>query len=128
MKTVVVIEDDQDIRGLIQGVLAAAGLEVQVAATGAAGVDAVRRHGPDIIVLDFGLPDFTGVEAAQRIRDFSSAPILMLTGHEDLEDAPFEAGVNDVMAKPFSPLELRKRVENLLGSHAEAKVTTSVPD
>lgn len=128
MRTVVVIEDDQDIRGLIQGVLAAAGLEVQISATGAEGVDAVRRHGPDVIVLDFGLPDFTGVEAAQRIRGFSSAPILMLTGHEDLGDAPFEAGVNDVMAKPFSTLELRKRVENLLESHAEAKVATSVQD
>ncbi|WP_066293756.1 response regulator transcription factor [Arthrobacter sp. B6] len=127
-KTVVVIDDDQDIRGLIQGILAGAGLEVQAADTGAAGVEAVRRHGPDIIVLDFGLPDFSGVEAARRIRGFSSAPILMLTGHEDLTDTPFAAGVHDLMAKPFSPRELRVRVEELLASHEQTTVTKPVPD
>lgn len=113
-KTAVVIEDDQDIRGLIEAILGGAGLDVHVAETGAGGVEAVRQHGPDVIVVDFGLPDFTGVEAIQRVRGFSSAPVLMLTGHEDLGDAPFEAGVNDVMAKPFSPPELRGRVEKLL--------------
>lgn len=118
--TVVVIEDDQDIRGLIEGTLAGGGLEVQVAATAGAGVDAVRRHRPDMIVLDFGLPDFSGVEAARRIRSFSDAPILMLTGHDNLADAPFAAGVNGVMAKPFSPLELRKRVHKLLADHQQA--------
>lgn len=113
-KTAVVIEDDQDIRGLIQAILAGAGFDVEAADTGAAGVEAVRRHRPDIIVVDFGLPDFSGVEATQEIRGFSGSPILMLTGHEDLADAPFAAGVSDVMAKPFNPPELRERVEKLL--------------
>lgn len=120
-RTVVVIEDDQDVRGLIEGILTGVGLEVQEAGTGAAGVEAVRQHGPDIIVVDFGLPDFSGVEAVRRIRGFNQAPILMLTGHGDLADTPYGAGVNDLMAKPFSPLELRRRVEKLLADHSQSE-------
>lgn len=120
-RTVVIIEDDEDVRGLIEGILAGAGLEVQAAPTGAAGVEAVRKHGPDIIVVDFGLPDYNGTEAIRRIREFSQAPVLMLTGHGDLAESPYEAGVNDVMAKPFSPSELRRRVENCSQSRASPK-------
>lgn len=126
--TVEVIEDDQDVRGLSEGVLAAAGLEVQVADTGAAGVEAVRQHGPDIIVMDFGLPDFSGAEATRRIRGFSHVPVLMLTGHQDVADTAFAAGVTDVMAKPFRPPELRKRVEKLLANHQQTTVTNEAPD
>lgn len=113
-KTIVVIEDDQDIRSLIAGILTGAGLDVHEAGTGADGVEAVRQHGPDTIVADYGLPDFSGTEAIRRIREFSQAPVLMLTGHGDLADIPNAAGVNDLMAKPFSPPELRRRVEKLL--------------
>lgn len=126
-RTVVVIEDDQDIRGLIEGVLAGGGLDVQVADTGAAGVEAVRQHGPDIVVMDFGLPDFSGAEAIRRIRGFSSVPVLMLTGHQDVADTAFAAGVTDVMAKPFSPLELGNRVEKLLAHHEQATATNKAP-
>lgn len=115
--TIVVIEDDQDVRSLIEGILAGAGLEVRTAGTAATGVEAVRKYSPEIILVDFGLPDFNGVEAVRQIRAFSQAPVLMLTGHGELEDSPYEAGVNDLMAKPFSPLELRRRVEKLLATH-----------
>lgn len=115
--TIVIIEDDQDVRSLIEGILARTGLEVRAAGTGATGVEAVRQHTPEMIVVDFGLPDFNGVEATRQIRAFSQTPILMLTGHGDLADSPYEAGVNDLMAKPFSPLELRRRVEKLLANH-----------
>lgn len=127
-KTAVVIDDDRDIRGLIEGILVNAGMGVYPADSGATGVEAVQRHGPDIIVLDFGLPDFNGVEAARRIRGFSSAPILMLTGHEDLAASPFAAGVQDLMAKPFSPQELRLRVEKLLSNDEQTTVTSTQPD
>ena len=116
-RTVLLIEDDEDIRGLIHGILTGAGLQVEEAGTGAAGVEAVRRHGPDIIVVDFGLPDFSGNEAIRRIRGFSQAPVLMVTGYVVLADNPYEAGVNDVMTKPFSPSELRRRVEKLLAGY-----------
>lgn len=127
-KSAVVIEDDKDIRGLIQAILAGAGFNVQVAETGAAGVEIVRRHGPDIIVVDFGLPDVTGIEVIERLRGFSQVPVLMLTGHEDLGDAPFAAGADDVMAKPFGPPELRRRVEKLLANHEQTSATGAARD
>lgn len=78
-------------RGLIEGILTGSGLEVQTAPTGAAGVDAVREHVPDVIVVVFGLPDYSGTEAIRRIREFSHAPVLMLTGHGDLAKSLYEA-------------------------------------
>lgn len=112
--SVVIIEDDEDIRYLIQGILTGAGLTVHQADTGAAGIESVREHQPDILVVDFGLPDFNGLETIRRIRAFSQAPALMLTGHDDISDRPYASSVSDLMAKPFNPLELRKRVEKLL--------------
>jgi DNA-binding response OmpR family regulator len=122
-RTVLLIEDDEDIRGLIRGILTRAGLKVQEAGTGAAGVEAVRQHGPDIIVVDFGLPDFNGLEAIRRIRELSQAPVLMLTAYAVLADNPYEAGVNDLMTKPFSPSELRRRVEKLLAGYNQSAAT-----
>lgn len=127
-KTVVVIEDDLDIGNLIQGIIANPGLDVRVADTAASGVEAVRLHSPDIVIVDFGLPDFSGIEVAQRIRAFSDVPILMLTGHHDLSDAPLEAGVNEIMAKPFSPPELRDRVERLLNHYGQGTGNTTLPE
>ena len=126
--TAVVIEDDMDIRGLVQAILISAGLKVQVAATGAAGVEAVLEHDPDVIVVDFGLPDFTGIEAIQRIRNFSRVPVLMLTAREDLADRPYAAGANDVMTKPFNPPELRRRVADLLRDYQHTTATDAAPD
>lgn len=124
-RTVVIIEDDEDVRGLIEGILTGSGLEVQAAPTGAAGVDAVRKHVPDVIVVDFGLPDYSGTEAVRRIREFSHAPVLMLTGHGDLAEGPYEAGVSDLMEKPFSPSELRRRVEKLLTKRIQPETSHS---
>lgn len=121
--SVVIIEDDDDVRALIHGILAGAGFHVHETDTAAAGVEAVRRHQPDVFVVDFGLPDFNGLEALRRIREFSQAPALMLTGHNDVAEGPHAAGLTDLMAKPFSPLELRKRVEKLVLS----RPTTSQP-
>lgn len=112
--SVVIIEDDDDVRALIHGILSGAGLQVHEASTAAAGVEAVRQHRPEVFVVDFGLPDFNGLEAVRRIREFSQAPALMLTGHNDVADKPLAAGVTELMAKPFSPLELRQRVEKLV--------------
>lgn len=117
--SVVIIDDDEDIRGLIEGILAGAGFTVHEAATGASGVEAVREHHPDVLVVDYGLPDFNGLEAVRRIRAFSQAPALMLTGHGEVAEAPSAPGINDLMAKPFRPSELRKRVEELLASEGQ---------
>lgn len=114
-RTAVVIEDDADMRGLIEAVLGLSGLIVRGAATGAGGVVAVRRQFPDIVILDYGLPDMTGVDVIGRIRSFSSVYILMLTGHDELSGTLLSAGADAVLTKPFRPRALRAHVEAVLG-------------
>jgi CheY-like chemotaxis protein len=114
--SVVIIEDDDDVRALIIGILSGAGLQVHEASTAAAGVEAVRQHRPEVFVVDFGLPDFNGLEAVRRIREFSQAPpsCSPATTTSPTSRWPLAAGVTELMAKPFSPLELRQRVEKLV--------------
>lgn len=69
----VVIEDDTDVRNLLEGVLLQAGFEVHTATFGREGVEVVRDISPDIVTLDVGLPDIDGVEVLRRIRQ-SAAP------------------------------------------------------
>ena len=114
-RTAVVIEDDADMRGLIEAVLRLSGISVRLSATGAGGVAAVRQQTPDIVLLDYGLPDITGLDVIGRIRNFSSVYILMLTGHEELVQALLDAGADAVLTKPFRPRALRAHVEAALG-------------
>lgn len=113
-RTAVVIEDDADVRGLVQAILGASDIEVRTAATGAAGVNAVRKNIPDIVILDFGLPDINGLEVINRIRTFSDVYILMLTGHENMAEQLTSAGANIVMTKPFRPRALKESVHQAL--------------
>lgn len=111
-----VIEDDPDIRELVRAVLAQAGFDVHVAASGVAGVDAARTLDPDIITLDLGLPDIDGYEVARRIRGSSDAYIIMLTARSEELDTliGLGSGADDYLTKPFRPRELRARVEAML--------------
>lgn len=111
-----VIEDDADIRFLLEVTLGQAGFTVTTAPTGQAGVDAVRELQPVITTLDISLPDFDGFEVARRIRAFSDTYILMLTGRADEIDTllGLEAGADDYVTKPFRPREIRARIEAML--------------
>lgn len=117
--TAVVIEDDVDVGRLVQKVLSSTGMQVRLTATGTDGVIAVRRHFPDLVVLDYGLPDITGLEVIRLIRSFSAVQILMLTGHDDLAETLLSAGAGAVMTKPFRVRALREQVEKMRVSHLE---------
>lgn len=67
-----------------------------------------------MVILDYGLPDITGLEVLGQIRSFSSVYILVLTGHADLCEALLSAGADAVMTKPFRPRTLRSRIEEIL--------------
>ncbi|MGC5614953.1 response regulator transcription factor [Georgenia sp. Z1491] len=116
MRTAVVVEDDADIRFLLETTLRQAGFEVHAAATGVEGVEAVRRHDPLVTTLDISLPDIDGFEVARQIRTFSSTYVLMLTGRSDEIDTllGLEAGADDYVTKPFRPREVRARIEAML--------------
>lgn len=112
----VVIEDDKDIRELIEVVLQQAGFDVYSAASGMAGVAAVREHSPAIITLDLGLSDIDGYEVARQIRLFSDSYIIMLSARAEELDTlmGLESGADDYLTKPFRPRELRARVAAMM--------------
>jgi DNA-binding response OmpR family regulator len=112
----VVIEDDLDVRNLLEVVLRQAGFEVHTVAGGRQGVEAVRDIGPDVVTLDVGLPDIDGFEVLRRIRQFSAAYVVMLTGREDEVDvlAALQGGADDYITKPFQPREVRARISAMM--------------
>ncbi|MGO4186092.1 response regulator transcription factor [Pseudarthrobacter sp. TAF60_1] len=112
----VVIEDDADIRNLLEGVLRQAGFEVHTAVDGRDGVEVVRNNKAHVVTLDIGLPDIDGFEVLRRIRNFSDAYVVMLTGRTEEPDllSALNAGADDYIAKPFRPRELRARVAAMM--------------
>ena len=112
----VVIEDDTDMRNLLQAVLLQAGFEVHTASGGREGVEAVRDKLPNVVILDIGLPDIDGFEVLRRIRQFSTAYVAMLTGRTEEPDmvTALHGGADDYITKPFRPLELRARISAMM--------------
>lgn len=113
-----VIEDDADIRGLIEVVLSGAGFETHAASTGAEGIDAARALDPILITLDLGLPDIDGHEVARQIREFTDTPIIMLTARAKPTDelAGMASGAAAYLTKPFRPKQLRALALKLCGA------------
>lgn len=109
---VLVIDDEPQIRRVVRHALEAEVQRVVEAATGREGVDAAAAEQPALIVLDLGLPDVNGLEVCREIRQWSSAPILVLSArHSDREKvALLDAGADDYVTKPFSTSEFLARV------------------
>lgn len=112
----VVVEDDADVRNLVEAVLRQAGFEVHTAAEGREGVEVVRRQDAQVVTLDVGLPDIDGFEVLRRIRQFSDAYVVMLTARTDELDTltALHTGADDFLTKPFRPRELRARVAAMM--------------
>ncbi|MDQ0849292.1 two-component system OmpR family response regulator [Arthrobacter sp. B3I9] len=112
----VVIEDDDDVRGLLDAVLGQAGFEVHSAATGGDGVDLAKQRRANVITLDVGLPDIDGYEVLRRIRQFSDAYVVMLSGRDEELDTvmALQGGADDYLVKPFRPRELRARISAMM--------------
>jgi two-component system OmpR family response regulator len=124
----VVVEDDADIRNLLRAVLEQTGFAVYTAASGLEGVDLVRRRHPRVVTIDVGLPDVDGFEVLRRIRSFSSARVVMLTGRADESDVDeaLHRGADEYVTKPFRPRELRTRIEALLAAGTAGPVHHAV--
>jgi len=118
-KKLLLVEDEQAIREMLSFSLRRAGFEVDAAEDVGAARRCVADRRPDLIVLDWMLPDVSGIEYARALRrDDSTAdiPIIMLTarGEEDDKVRGLEAGADDYMTKPFSPRELVARISAVL--------------
>lgn len=105
--TAVLIQQDHDIRGLLGHVCQRAGITAHATGDGLSGIRAVEEHRPDVIILDYELPDIDGLEVARRIRETSSARIVMLTALPYEVAAHYRAaGIDAFFGKPFSVREL----------------------
>jgi two-component system KDP operon response regulator KdpE len=110
--TVLVIDDEPQIRRVVRNALATTDTRVVEAATGRDGIDLAAAERPALVVLDLGLPDVAGVDVCREIRKWSSAPIVVLSArHSDQEKvALLDAGADDYVTKPFSTAEFQARV------------------
>jgi two-component system, OmpR family, response regulator RegX3 len=115
-RQVTVIEDEASISDPLRSALEREGFRVELATTGAAGVESVRRAEPDIVLLDLGLPDVDGRDVCRAIRTTSQVPIIMLTarGLETDRVVGLELGADDYLVKPFSMAELVARIRAVL--------------
>lgn len=115
-KKALVVEDDDDIRGLLEVVLAQMGFEVRAVETARAGIKHAREHSPDLITLDIGLPDMSGLEALKEIRAFHQGDIVMLTARGQKADKTEAdgAGATAYLMKPFRPKALREELRAIL--------------
>jgi DNA-binding response OmpR family regulator len=113
---VLVVDDDDDIRGLVRTLLERAGSEVRDAPNGRDGLREFHAWRPDLVVLDVSMPELDGWSVLERIRDMSDVPVLMLTARGDeLERVRgLQAGADDYVVKPFGKQELVARVQALL--------------
>lgn len=114
--TILIVDDDADIRDVVRIALSQAGFQTVEAGDGRAALEAVDRLKPNFVVLDIGLPEMDGLEVCRTIRVNSDVPILFLTAQGDEIDRilGLEMGADDYLAKPFSPRELVARVKAIL--------------
>jgi DNA-binding response OmpR family regulator len=124
-KTILIVDDDDDLRGAIAEQLASADtFDLRQAATGEAGVALAIAAKPDLILLDVDLPDIDGREVCRRIRQAGhSAPIIMLTAAAEDADTirGLDAGANDYVTKPFRFAVLLARIRAQLRSHEQSE-------
>jgi DNA-binding response OmpR family regulator len=113
---ILVVDDDDDIRGLVKTLLGRGGAEVREAPNGREGLREFHAWRPDLLVLDVSMPELDGWNVLERVRDMSDVPVLMLTARGDeLERVRgLQAGADDYVVKPFGRQELVARVNALL--------------
>lgn len=113
---ILIVEDDEKIAALVSKNLEAAGYACHDAPSGEAGLEALQRLQPALVILDVTLPGIDGHEFTRRVRSTSNVPIIMLTARSGDSDKVlgFEIGADDYVTKPFSTQELIARVRALL--------------
>jgi DNA-binding response OmpR family regulator len=126
---ILVVDDDDDIRGLVRKLLERSGAEIREAPNGREGLREFHAWRPDLVVLDVSMPELDGWNVLERIRDMSDVPVLMLTARGDeLERVRgLQAGADDYVVKPFGKQELVARVQALL-RRAQRGAATDEPE
>ena len=116
MRTILIIDDDENLTWAIQKRFENLGFEVISATEGRAGVELVEKVRPDLVLLDLNLPDVDGLDICRYLRRRTSIPVVMLTGRAEDNDTivGLEIGADDYITKPFNLNELAARVRAVL--------------
>jgi two-component system KDP operon response regulator KdpE len=109
---ILLIEDEPQMRRFLRAALSPAGLRLVESETGEEGLRLAAARGPDVVLLDLGLPDLDGVEVTRRLREWSETPIIILSARGDEADkvGALDAGADDYLTKPFAVGELLARL------------------
>src|SRR5579871_276996 len=112
MTRVLVVDDEPQILRALRINLRARRYDVVVAATGAQALEQAAAHPPDLVILDLGLPDMSGIEVIGGLRGWTAVPIIVLSGRADSSDKveALDAGADDYVTKPFGMDELQARM------------------
>ena len=124
---VLIVDDEPQIRRLLTVTLEANGYRVLAAASGQEGLVLAAQYQPALVVLDIGLPDLSGQEVLRRLREWSTAPVIMLSVQDDEKGkvSALDAGADDYVTKPFNTDELLARLRVAL-RHSGNKEDVSV--
>jgi two-component system KDP operon response regulator KdpE len=119
METILIIEDEKEIRKLLEMTLSASGYKTIEAADGKEGMLMALSHRPSLIILDLGLPDMDGMEVLENLREWWKNPIIILSVRKSENDivSALEKGANDYLSKPFLPGELIARIRASMRSN-----------
>jgi len=110
--SVLVIDDELQMRRLLRACLEVDGYQVLEAASGQSGITQAAQHPPDVVLLDLGLPDIDGINVLKRLREWSHVPVVVLSVRDREEDkvAALDNGADDYVTKPFGTAELLARL------------------
>ena len=117
---VLVVDDEPHIRRVLSSILGREGFDVITASDGAEGLEAVEAGGVDLVILDLMMPGANGLEILSKIRTTpgrADTPVIILTakGQDTDREAAFAGGADDFLTKPFSPIKLIARIQEILG-------------
>lgn len=126
---ILVIEDEPQIRRFLRAALTSNGYRLLEASTGQDGLTQAATRQPDLLILDLGLPDMDGLEVTQRLREWTTIPIIVLSarGQETDKIAALDAGADDYLTKPFGVGELMARMRVALRQASRANKEPDEP-
>jgi two-component system KDP operon response regulator KdpE len=117
---ILIVDDEEQIRLFLRITLSAAAYEPLEASTGRAAIEACTGKRPDLMLLDLGLPDISGIDVIRAVRVWTQLPIIVLSVRSEESDkvAALDVGANDYVQKPFSTAELLARIRASLRAHS----------
>ena len=113
-KRVLIVDDEPQIGKIFGLKLKLAGYDVSTLTSGAEAINLISKQNFDILLLDILMPDVTGLDVLEKVREFSQVPVIVFTARPDIFEIAKSIGANDYIAKPLNPDHLVEKIKNFL--------------